>query len=42
MKKLILTVLLGLLGVTAAWAQTGNLSVTVVAGDVPLQGVREC
>ncbi|MCB1061238.1 MAG: T9SS type A sorting domain-containing protein [Calditrichaeota bacterium] len=39
MKKLILTVLLGLLGVTAAWAQTGNLSVTVVAGDVPLQGV---
>jgi hypothetical protein len=38
MKKLILSLMLSLIGASALWAQTGNLSVLVVAGDVPVAG----
>lgn len=36
MKKLILSVLMSLIGATALWAQTGSLSVLVLAGDSPV------
>ncbi len=42
MKKLILLTLLSLLGISAAWAQTGSLTVTVLSGpdsaQVPVEG----